>query len=131
MTTETLTLAEEAAQLHQLKQEATEADSLAKDLKAAHAKAEIGFFERMQSEGVESIKHEGTLFVPVETIYGQVQDRAEFVAWAEEEMPELLEVKERKSLVNELIRERLDTGEVLPAGLGYYVKQYVSQRSGG
>lgn len=124
-----MTLAEEAAALRELKLAAEAADKEAKELKARAAQAEIEFFERMDAEGVRGIKVGDTNFVPAETIYGQVQDRSEFVAWAENEMPELLETKERKALVNELIRERLDSGEMLPPGLGYYVRQYVSQRA--
>jgi hypothetical protein len=33
-------------------------------------------------------------------------------------------------LLNEVVREKLDNGEQLPDGLGFYVKQYVSQRAG-
>lgn len=130
MTTETMTIAEEAADLRRLKLAAGEAAGRAAALKAEADEAERHFFERMAEEGVESIKHGGTLFVPVETNYGQIQDRAEFVAWAEENRPELIERKERQKLVNELVREHLDSGEVLPPGVGFYTRQYISQRSG-
>lgn len=129
-TTTTLTIAEQAEALRVLKRAATAADAEAKDLKAQYKQAEIEFMERMSSEGVQSIKHDGTLYVPAATTYGQVQDRAEFVAWAEAEHPELLETKERKALVNELVREALDNGTELPPGLGFYVQEYVSLRNG-
>lgn len=86
-------------------------------------------FEQMEDEDVGSIKVGTHTFVRAATTYGQVQDRAAFVAWAEENAPELVEVHERKGLVNELVRERLEDGQPLPDGLGFYVKQYVSQRA--
>lgn len=129
MSTATLTIAEQAEQLRALKREAAEADSIAKDLKAQYKEAEIELHERMSQEGIQSIKHDGTLYVPAGTTYGQVQDRAEFVAWAEAERPELLETKERKALVNEIVRECLDNGTELPPGLGFYVQEYVSLRT--
>ncbi len=124
------TLAQDAADLRVLKRQAESLDAQTKEAKVLAQTAELALFERMASEKVDGIKYDGTNFVPVETSYGQVQDRSEFVAWAEDEMPELLETKERKALVNELVRERLDNGETLPPGLGFYVKQYVSQRAG-
>lgn len=128
MTTTTTTLVQDAAVLRDLKQAAAELDARAKEAKQEAQRAELEFFARMDEEGVESIKYDGTLFVPSSTVYGQVQDRSEFVQWAEENMPELLETKERKALVNELIREHLDNGQELSPGLGFYVKEYVSQR---
>lgn len=124
------TIQQDAKELRSLRKVAEDLDRNAKAAKEKATDAENLFFERMRTEDVESIKVQGTLFVPAETVYGQVQDSSEFVAWAEENSPELVEVKARKALVNELIRERLDTGEALPPGLGFYVKQYVSQRVG-
>lgn len=124
------TIQEDCAHLRGLKLKANNLDAQAKDAKAEHVAAELALFARMDEESTESIKYDGTLFVPASTVYGQVQDRGEFVAWAEENQPELLEVKERKSLVNELIRSHLDDGAELPPGLGFYVREYVSQRVG-
>lgn len=129
MTTATQTLAQACDELRDLKREAERLDTEATKAKAIAKEAEVALFERMDSEGVGSIKVDKTNFVRTETVYGQVQDRSEFVAWAEDNMSELLETKERKALVNEVIRERLDGGQELPPGLGFYVRQYISQRS--
>lgn len=130
MTTTTTTLAEDAAALRVLKQRATAIDAQAKELKADAKSAEIAFLNRLEDEGVESIKYDGTLFVPAETTYGNVSDRSVFIEWALENSPELVEYKERPKLVNETVREYLDNGQELPPGLDFYVKQYVSQRAG-
>lgn len=125
----TLSLPKQAAELRFLKQEADGLAAQAAGAKAFAVEAEHRFFERLEEEGVDSIKVGGTNFVKAETSYGQVQDRAAFIAWCEENKPELVELKERKALVNELVREHLDDGSELPPGLGFYVKQYVSQRA--
>lgn len=126
-----MTLAQQGADLHKLKAAAAKAKEAYDDAKALADAAEHEFFERLDVEGIGSFKHTklGINFVRAETVYGQVQDRAEFIKWAEDEMPELLETKERKKLVNEIVRERLESGQELPAGLGFYVQQYVSQRA--
>lgn len=130
MSTATTTLAEDAASAADLKRQATVAQSTADDLKLLAKDAEQHLFERMESDGVGSLRLEGIgNFVRAETVYGQVQDRAEFIKWAGENAPELLETKERKKLVNELVRERLDSGELLPDGLGFYTMRYVSVRA--
>lgn len=129
---ETLTLAQEAAALHELRKEQAEAKDTHDDLKLKADEAELRLFARMEHEEAQSFRHAslGVNFVRAETTYGQVQDRSVFVEWAEKQSPELLETKERKALINELVREHLDDGKPLPPGLGFHVKQYVSQRAG-
>lgn len=122
------TLAQQAAGLRKLKLALQAAESRAKDLKTEFLAAEQGLLTRMEAEGVQSIKHDNTNFVPVQTVYGAVQDRSEFIKWAEETQPELLETRERKAILNEMVRQHLDDGEPLPPGLGFYVRAYISQR---
>jgi hypothetical protein len=124
-------LAEDAAALRKLKTLAAGVTAEAKALTQEAVTAELALFERMDQEGVQGIKVGNTNFVPVETNYGSVQDRAAFIEWANEHDKSLLETKERKSLINELVREHLDNGIPMPPGLGFYCKQYISQRSSG
>ena len=49
--------------------------------------------ERMEAEGTDSLKADGTSFSPVKLEYGTIQDRQQFVAWALENDPELVEYK--------------------------------------
>lgn len=130
MSTDIMTLAQEAAALRELKLTAAELKDAYEIAKAEADQAEIRLFERMDQEDVQSIKAGGTNFVRAETTFGTVQDRSEFITWAESNKPELVETKERKKLVNELVRECIDNGESLPPGLGFYVNQYISQRVG-
>lgn len=123
------TLAQEARALRTLRNREKKAKEVYDDLKAQREQDEVALIERMDGEGVESIKSDGTLFSPTETQYGQIQDRTIFVEWAQEYAPELLETKERKGLINEKVRECIDNGEPLPPGMSFYVKQYISQRS--
>lgn len=123
------TLAEDSRHLASLRKRYERAAADAKVYKEEMDKAEAALFERMEHEDVGSIKVGSSNFVRAATTYGQVQDRSAFVAWAEEERPELVELKERKALLNEIVRECLEDGVPLPPGLGFYVKQYVSQRA--
>ena len=123
------TLTDDAVELAELKQERDEAKAVYEDLKARHTAAQAALLDRMDDEGSEGLKANGINFVPAETPYGQVQDRSVFVDWALENDPELVEHRERKERINELVRRHLDDGEPLPPGLGFYVRQYISQRA--
>jgi len=83
----------------------------------------------MDETGVDGLKIDGINFVPSETVYANVQDRAAFVEWARTHDEELVEDRERKALLNQLVRERLDNGEPMPPGIGFYVRETIAQRS--
>jgi hypothetical protein len=123
-----MTITAEARRLAKLKAASSKAAERADKAKQAFEDAQRKFYDHMQDEGIGSIKVDGTNFVPAQTVYGQVQDREAFIAWAQENEEELLEPHERKALINELVREAVDNGTELPPGLGFYTKEYVSQR---
>lgn len=123
------TLAEEARDLRVLKAEASAAKKVHDAAKAAAAEAHQHLMDRMELEKVSSIGTGGTLFVRAETIYGNVNDRQEFIKWAEENDPGLLKVTERDELINTLARRHIDDGDPLPPGVGWYAKPYISQRA--
>jgi hypothetical protein len=129
MTTTTQTLSAQCDALRELKQERDEAKAVYDDLKTQHEIAELALIERMELEDADGHKTGGTNFIPVETPYAQVQDRESFVEWAKLHDEALIEEKERKGNLNELVRERLDNGEGMPPGIGFYVKKYISQRA--
>jgi hypothetical protein len=81
-----------------------------------------------QQPGESSTKIKGVSYVPVRTTYGHVQDRTAFLEWAKDNDAGLFHTVERDGLINQLVRERLDNGEPLPPGLGYYDKTYISVR---
>lgn len=125
------TLTDDLQRLAELSDMASDADEEAKDLKRQVKELEAELIERMAEEDVDSMKTGGLNFVPSKTPYGQVNDRATFIAWCEEQgYDELLEVKERKGLINEIARRHLDDGEPLPPGMTFYVKEYISKRAG-
>lgn len=99
------------------------------DLKTEREKLDQQIIEYMEHRKIQGQKIDGTNFVPTETIYAQVQDSDEFTQWALERDDTLVEYKPRKEQLNELVRERLDNGEAMPPGLGFYVKQTISQRA--
>lgn len=124
-----MTLAEEAAALRTLKEQRDEAKAEAKSLEVRYNEAQQALMQRMEDEGVDGLKQGGNNFVPATTIYGQVQDRREFVEWAKENAPELIEYKERSENINELARQLLDDGEPFPPGLGFRDRKYISVRA--
>lgn len=88
-------------------------------------------YARMEAEGIGSTTDTrlGIQFVPAETVYATIQDRSEFVDWAKANDVELVKEDAREDLLNQLVRERLDNGEPLPPGVGFRVRQYISQRA--
>ena len=123
------TLAKDLRRLRKAKQDRDTLKKKFEDADSAFRQLQFQVMERMKQEDVESMKVEGTLFVPTETVYAQIQDRQEFIAWAEEHDDELVEPKERKEILNSMVRQRLDDGEPLPPGVGFYVREYISQRA--
>lgn len=100
---------------------------------ALFADMERKLMVRMEAEDAESHRAAGKNYTPTKMIYGQIQDRAAFLEWAQAQSGEdddpdetLYEIKERKGLVSELVRQRMDDGEPLPPGVTFYVKEYVS-----
>lgn len=124
-----LTLSQQCIQVRAKQKAASTARKAAEKLDIEAKKAERALLDRMEAEGCEGHKAGGTNFVPAETLYSSVTDRAEFVAWAEIHAPELIEFKERKELLNTKVREALDNGEPPPPGTSFYVKQYISKRA--
>ena len=120
---------DEARSLRSLRLKRDAAKTAFEELDGQFKGATLGLYERMEEDGIEGIKVDGINFVPTATTFGNVQDRDTFVLWAEAHDDSLLEVKERKRLVNELVREHVEEGKPLPPGLGFYVKQNISQRA--
>lgn len=123
------TIQEEAAALRTMKEQYNESKAETEALKAQFDAAQSKLIERMEDEKVEGVKVDGTNFVPAKTTYGKITDRRKFIEWAKIEAPELLEDRERKELLNELARQRIDDGEEMPPGMGSYDREYISQRA--
>lgn len=124
-----MNLTEELKDLRMLKENRDIAKADFEQEEAAFKQQQRKVMELMQETGVESMKLEGVNFVPTETVYATVNDRSEFVKWAEENDDELLEPREVKEVLNSLVREHLDDGSPLPPGVGFYVREYISQRA--
>lgn len=122
-------LGEDLRKLRELKLEEGDRKAAYEDIKKQRKEFEFRCMERMEQEHCDSHKTDGTLFVPVETVYHSIQDRSAFVEWAKENDEELVEDRERKELLNQLVRQRLDDGEELPPGVGFYTRPYISQRA--
>lgn len=124
-----MNLSEQCQNYAELKAEAKQAKAEYEDLEKQRKRAEFDLLERMEQEECDGHKTGAFNYVPQETPFAVVQDRAEFIKWAEANDPELIEPHERKKLLNQEVRKHLDDGKPLPPGLGFYVKRVVSQRA--
>lgn len=123
------TLSEELRELRELRERRDDAKAEHTELSDLYAEKESELIERMAEEDTDLHKTGGITYSPQKTVYGQITDRAAFVAWAEENDEELVEKKERKQLINQLARTHVDDGAPLPPGMGFYVKEFIGQRA--
>ena len=126
------TLTQDCKELEELRAEKKRLKEELDEAEQAFKTAERKLMERMAAEEAESHRAGGMNFTPATTAYGKIDDREAFLEWARQQEGDgadgetLYEVKERKALINELVRERLDNDEPLPPGVGVYVREYVS-----
>lgn len=104
-------------------------DEVAK-MKAQSAAMWHEIWEHMDGEELENVRVKGTNYGPKTSRFGVIQDQSAFIKWAMAHKPELIQPKPRQKLINEEVNRRLDDGQPLPDGLGYYEKPWVSRRSG-
>lgn len=124
-----MTVEERAKDLREKKQDYEEKKEAADIAKMEFKQAQAELLEYMDANDIEGVKTDGINFIPTKTVYGQITDRNAFIAWAEENDDELIEPKERKSVLNERARQLIDDKEEFPPGMGFRVEEYVSQRS--
>lgn len=100
----------------------------ADEAKAEHDALQAEVFNIMRERRILTHKAEDASYSRKSTIYGHVQDRDAFVQWCREnELDEdILVLKEKGQPLNELVRSRIDNGEELPPGIGFYAREYVS-----
>lgn len=119
------TLSDDLKELRALKVALAQATKAEKAARKAHEEAQFRVLRRMESEDTEGQKVGGYNFTPVRTRVSVMQDRSQFVPWAKENAPDLLVEKEQG--LDQKVRQLLDDGEVLPPGVGVYVREYISQ----
>lgn len=123
-------LKDDLRRLARLKDEAADLNAKAKAKSNELNEFQARVWARMEQEEVESIKVSGRTFVRrAPTEYHSMQDEAVFVEWALENDPSLVSYKGNRRLLNQLVRERIDNGEELPPGLGFYTREIVSVSS--
>jgi hypothetical protein len=122
-------LAQDLRRLKRLKDESSTANAKARAATEALNKFQAKVFARMEAEEVDSMKVSGRNFVRSTTEYASIQDRDAFLVWARENDHSLYAEREERRLLNQLVRERLDNGEELPPGIGFYVREIVSVKA--
>jgi hypothetical protein len=116
------------AQLKLAKQNYRAAQELADQLKADHDAEQAEVFSIMRDRKLLTHKAEDASYSRKSTIYGHVQDRDAFVEWCRQNEldSDILVLKEKGQPLNELVRSRIDNGEELPPGIGFYAREYIS-----
>jgi hypothetical protein len=125
----TPTLTDECRHVRQVREQRDIAKGVYDAFDAEYKEAHGHLLERFKEEDNHGVKTDKVHFVPSYTRYATIEDRAEFLTWATQHHPELVELKEITGRLNEIVRECDDDGRALPPGLGIYKKEFVSQRA--
>lgn len=115
-------------------------DAITAAAKQAHdaAKAEAAAYEYVVHNAMgeagydvkDAARFNGTLYGREVDWYAKVQDAREFVEWAEENAPHLIQPKPQKALLNQLVQQAHEDGAELPPGLAEDPKIWISKRGG-
>lgn len=116
------------AELRRLKHRATASQDLADKHKQEHADFQEQLFHDLRDAGLHSVRTDDARFDRRSTIYAAVQDHDAFRDWLIEKglKEDYLVERESKARLNELVRDRLDAGEELPPGIGWFPREYIS-----
>lgn len=120
---------DELTELARLKQVKKETEVVAEAAAQELSLYEQNLWERMDMAGIDSSPKWRGLgqFARKSTVYAQVTDRDALVAWAEEQgLDDVVELKEAKGRLNEIVRDRLDTQQELPPGVSFYERRYIA-----
>lgn len=120
-------LKQDLVRLRRLKEESTKLNAQARQKTAELNQFQAKVYARMEAEEIDGLKVNGVNFVRVAPQpYASIQDRDAFIEWARDNDASLVSEKEEKRLLNALVRERVDNGEELPPGIGFYTKEIIS-----
>jgi hypothetical protein len=123
-------LREKQACLARIKRKDTRVQRYAEDHhdRMLQLQAEVWEAMRELDEPRITITGVGALTAKDPTWYAAVQDFKAFEKWAQENRPSLLKRGENKSLLNQLVRERIRDGQPMPPGIGAYPRKSVNVR---
>lgn len=119
---------ERLAELRRFKMKAIAAENAAIAAKDEHVQFQADLFQDMREQEIRSVNTETAQFVARSTIYATVQDQDAFQVWAQEKGLEedYFTPKPAKARLNELVRDRIDSGEDMPPGISFYPRDYIS-----
>jgi len=122
------TIEERLTKLRELKRAAEASQKQADADKADHAQYQEDLFAAMREAGVRSVKTNDAQFSARSTIYGSVQDIDLFMTWCKQHNVSADYFTDKPSMrrINELVRDRLDAGDEIPPGVGWFPRDYIS-----
>lgn len=121
-------LTNELRALRELRLQRDEAVAKGKELAAEYDAEQWRLIDLMDEHNTTSQTTDGIQFTRKSTPMCKVTDREAFIEWANQEDEALVEPRERKAVLNQLVRDRIDNGQDLPPGLDFYTKDVISQR---
>lgn len=119
---------EELAHLAELKTTYRQLEEDAKSAKEEHDRFQADLFDKMRDRQLLTIKTDSGTYSCKSTIYANVNDMPAFIVWAQENglYDEFLKEAPEKRRLNELVRDRIDSGDDLPPGVNWYAREYIS-----
>jgi hypothetical protein len=119
----------------ELDHEVTRLDGELDDAKEKAARAWLAVHQQMEDDGYkpgDDIRVDGTRYGYQIDWYAQIQDAREFTEYAEREAPHLIQPQPRKALLNQLVEQAHEDGQVFDIpGVGEWPKRWVSKRAAG
>lgn len=84
------------------------------------------FFDHCEATDTESITVSGAKYTPYTKSRAYVDNPEEFIEWAKDNDPSLIQVVERKQLLTNEVRRRIDDGEAPPPGVKWVATPSIS-----
>lgn len=91
--------------------------------------ARIVLTEKMENEGVDSMRAVGYTWTPSVEPYPNIEDKAAYQAWARKHMPDTMTVPHQTTKAT--VKQCLENDEPLPDGVGLYLEATFSRRKAG
>ena len=128
---EEITLEERASLMMELREEKAKLKFELDEVSGKEKKAQGELLESMENENITSFRHKKFgLFSATIRIWAKIENFAKAKQYFEEQGidKEMLKLKVESGRLNQLVKEMLDEGKILPEGIGFSPTKYISVR---
>ena len=126
-----ITLEEKASLMMELREEKARLKFELDEVSGKERKAQGELLEIMENKEISSFRHKKFgLFSAATRIWAKITDFGKAKQYFEEQGidKEMLKLKIESGRLNQLVKEMLDEGKVLPEGIGFSPTKYISVR---